>query len=336
MREFTGRSVLVTGADGFIGSHLTEVLHAAGARVTALAQYNSFGHAGWLEDLEGSVYSDIDIRFGDVRDGSFVRDLVSNREIVFHLAALIGIPYSYYAPQSYIDVNVSGTLNLLEASRAAGVARFVHTSTSEVYGTAQFTPITEAHPVIAQSPYAASKIGADMMVSAYVRSFEFPAVILRPFNTYGPRQSERAVLPTIIRQALDPECEAIHLGDLTPIRDFNYVQDIARAFAFAATAEALEFGLPYNAGSGTAITVDEAVDIVRGLCGTNKPVESDDERRRPKNSEVFELLADAERFSNDTGWTSEVDLEAGLSQTISWWRARTASGQLRQSKRFLY
>ena len=331
-----GRKVLVTGADGFIGSHLTELLVRQNADVTALTQYDSFGRNGWLDDLPEDVYSSIEIRRGDIRDSGFIDQLVEGQDIVLHLAALIAIPYSYDAPQSYVDVNINGTLNVLNASRRAGVQRVVHTSTSEVYGTAQFTPITEEHPLIAQSPYAASKIGADMMVTSYARSFDLPAVLLRPFNTYGPRQSERAVLPTIIRQAIDPECESIRVGNLTPIRDFNYVEDIAEAFIAAGTADQLDFGIPYNAGSGTGVTIGEAAKLICDICGTNKPIENDDKRHRPEKSEVFELLADAEKFQQSASWTSRVALRDGLSETVSWWRQQSENANLRRDRDMMY
>ncbi len=331
-----GQKVLVTGADGFIGSHLAELLVRQGAHVTALTQYDSFGRNGWLDDLDAEVYASIEIHRGDIRDPGFIDRLVDGQEAVMHLAALIAIPYSYDAPQSYVDVNINGTLNVLNACRRANVRRMVHTSTSEVYGTAQFTPISEAHPLVGQSPYAASKIGADMMVTAYARSFKSPAVILRPFNTYGPRQSERAVLPSIIRQAIDPDCEAIQVGNLTPVRDFNYVIDIAEAFSAACTTDRLEFGVPYNAGSGTGVTIGEAAELICDICGTNKPVEDDKSRRRPGNSEVFELLADAEKFRQISGWSSRMAFWDGLSETISWWRQQSENAKLRRDSGMMY
>jgi NAD dependent epimerase/dehydratase len=315
---YSGRTVLVTGADGFIGSHLAEALAAAGARVTALAQYNPFDSHGWLDDLAPEVRDSMRIVRGDVRDPGFVSRLVRGHEVVFHLAALIAIPYSYHAPQSYVDVNVTGTLNVLEAAREAGVARLVHTSTSEVYGTAVTTPITEDHPLQGQSPYSASKIGADMMVEAFVRSFDLPAVILRPFNTYGPRQSERAVIPTVIRQALDPACTAIRVGDVTPKRDFNFVADTVRAFLAVGEAEGLEMGSAYNAGSGVAHTVAEMIDAVVAITGCNKPVETEAARMRPEKSEVRVLLAGSDRLRRATGWQSQVDLRRGLEETVAW------------------
>lgn len=329
------KKVLVTGADGFIGSHLAESLAASGAKVTALAQYNSFGSNGWLDDIDEDVRAGLDIHRGDIRDPHFVERLTAEQEIVFHLAALIAIPFSYQAPQAYVDVNVTGTLNMLEAARRASVSRFVQTSTSEVYGTAEFTPITEAHPLHGQSPYAASKVAADMMSEAYARSFDLPVFILRPFNTYGPRQSERAVIPTVVRQALDPDCDAIRLGDLTPKRDFNFVADTVAAFAVAGTADAMEPGIAYNAGSGVAVSIGEMVEIVQRLCGVNKPVEHDAARVRPANSEVFELIASAEKFAESSGWSSETDLEAGLARTIDWWRERIQNADIRRDRDYL-
>lgn len=333
--ELSGVRVLVTGADGFIGSHLTERLVRDGAEVRALSAYNSFGSAGWLDRLAPEVRGAIDIWAGDVRDPHFVRTLVEDREIVFHLAALIAIPFSYVAPQSYVEVNVTGTLNVLEACRRAGVRRMVHTSTSEVYGTARYTPIDEAHPMQGQSPYSASKIGADHMAESYWRSFETPVVTLRPFNTFGPRQSERAVIPTVIRQMLDPACSEIRIGDLTPIRDFNYVEDIADAFCRIGTSDGVAMGEVYNAGSGRAVTIGEMIDLLRGICGTDKPVSEDAVRKRPPQSEVFELLAEATRFGAATGWSSAIGLEAGLERTVDWWRAEIATGRIRPGADYL-
>lgn len=327
--SYRGSKVLVTGADGFIGSHLVEGLVAAGAEVTALALYNSFDSHGWLDDLDDDARAAVSLVRGDVRDGAFVRRLAEGQDVIFHLAALIAIPHSYDAPQSYVDVNITGTLNILEAARAGGAGRVVHTSTSEVYGTAQVTPITEAHPLQGQSPYSASKIGADMMAMAWARSFDCPVAILRPFNTYGPRQSERAVIPTAIRQALDPACESIRLGDLTPTRDFNYVADTVDAFLRCGSADGLEFGQAYNAGSGVEVSIAEVVETIRRITGVNKPVESDAARHRPEKSEVQTLLADASALTRATGWQSSVGLEDGLAITVDWWRERIRSGAVR-------
>lgn len=325
------KKVLVTGADGFIGSHLTEQLVRAGAKVTALALYNSFDSCGWLDELEPALAREVKIERGDVRDEAFVTRLVAGHEIVLHLAALIAIPFSYAAPASYVDTNVKGTLNILEAARRAGAARVVHTSTSEVYGTAQVTPISEQHALQGQSPYSASKIGADMMAEAYARSFDLPVVILRPFNTFGPRQSERAVIPTVIRQALDPACDVVRLGDLTTSRDLTFVEDTAAAFIAAATAPSLVYGQAYNAGSGAAITIgDLARKLVRAV-GADKEIVADAERYRPANSEVRVLLADSTRFRAAAGWAPGVSLDDGAARTVAWWRARLASGRVRRS-----
>lgn len=326
---YGGKKVLITGADGFIGSHLAEALAAAGADVTALAAYNSFDSHGWLDDLPAERRAGLTLVRGDIRDAGFMEDLAREQEVIFHLAALIAIPFSYVAPRTYVETNVNGTLNVLEAARRAGAARVVHTSTSEVYGTAQTTPITEDHPLQGQSPYAASKIGADMMAEAFARSFDLPVVTLRPFNTFGPRQSERAVIPTVIRQALDPACEAIRIGDTSPERDFNYVGDIVRAFLAAGSAKNLEHGRTYNAGSGEARSIGDMIGIVQRLTGCNKPVETEAERQRPKKSEVMLLLAGAERFTAATGWSSETGFETGLGETIDWWRDRIARGAVR-------
>jgi UDP-glucose 4-epimerase len=335
LAAYRGKRVLVTGADGFIGSHLVEALVAAGAEVTALALYNAFGTTGWLDGLDDEVHEAITVERGDVRDAGFMTRLAEGHDIVFHLAALIAIPYSYAAPQSYVDVNVTGTLNVLEAARRHAVGRVVHTSTSEVYGTALRTPIDEDHPLQGQSPYAASKIGADKMAEAFARSFDLPVVVLRPFNTFGPRQSERAIIPSVIRQALDPRCAAIRVGDLTPRRDFNYVADTVDAFLRAGTATTMDYGAAYNSGTGTAVAIREVVDTVTELTGCNKPVESEAERFRPEKSEVRELLADAGRFAAATGWRPRVGLREGIERTIEWWRGRVQSGAVRRDAGYL-
>lgn len=332
--KYGNTSVLVTGADGFIGSQLTEALSAAGAKVTALAQYNAFDSHGWLDSLPPDLAGSVTLERGDIRDAAFVAGLAEGRDVIFHLAALIAIPYSYVAAQSYIDTNVTGTLNILEAARRHGVRRVVHTSTSEVYGTAITTPIAESHPLQGQSPYAASKIGADMMAEAYARSFDLPVVTLRPFNTYGPRQSERAVIPTVIRQALDPACDAIRLGDLTPKRDFNYVADTVRAFCAAGAADGLTWGAAYNAGCGEAQSIGDMVETVRRLTGCNKPVEQEAARTRPANSEVRLLLSDSTAFRQATGWAPETGFEQGLAKTIDWWRDRIAAEKVRPGQAY--
>jgi NAD dependent epimerase/dehydratase len=334
--DYDGLNVLVTGADGFIGSHLTEKLVSRGAKVTALCLYNSFDHCGWLDDLPESIRARLRSVRGDIRDAAFVRRITQGQSIVFHLAALIAIPYSYTAAQSYVETNVLGTLNVLEAARESGATRVVHTSTSEVYGTAITMPITESHPLQGQSPYSASKIGADMMAEAFARSFDLPIAILRPFNTFGPRQSERAVIPAIIRQALDPACPAILIGDNTPVRDFTFVEDTAEAFLAIGIAPKIEFGRPYNAGSGHAVTVMDIVDLVIRLTNCHKrPVDRDPARMRPAGSEVRALLADSSRLNAHTGWRTTIDLHEGVKHTIAWWRGRLANGLVRHENAFI-
>jgi NAD dependent epimerase/dehydratase len=329
--NYEGRKVLVTGADGFIGSHLAEALARHGADVTGLCQYNSFDTHGWLDGSEQKLR----LVRGDVRDPAFIGRLVRGQEIVFHLAALIAIPHSYVAAQSYVETNVLGTLNVLEACREAGVGRLVQTSTSEVYGSAVTVPISEAHRLQGQSPYSASKIGADMMAEAFARSFDLPVVILRPFNTFGPRQSERAVIPTVIRQLLDPACPEVRVGDLTMVRDFSFVDDTVAAFMTVGEVKSIAFGTPYNAGSGKAVSIGEMVDLAAGLIGCAKPIAREPERLRPPNSEVLTLLADAGRLAAATGWRPRVDLAEGLRRTIHWWRTRLAEGLVRQGSAFV-
>jgi nucleoside-diphosphate-sugar epimerase len=253
---------------------------------------------------------------------------------VFHLAALIAIPYSYAAAQSYVETNVLGTMNVLEAARQWDTERVVHTSTSEVYGTALTMPIKESHPLQGQSPYSASKIGADMMAEAYARSFDVRVVTLRPFNTYGPRQSERAIVPTIIRQALDKNCSAIMVGDTSPIRDLTFVEDTAAAFLTAGMAE-LQFGHAYNAGSQRAATIADVLDLVIELSGSKKPIHRDESRLRPQNSEVRALLADSTQFETQTGWRAHTNLRDGLERTISWWRGRLSEGRVRREMSYM-
>lgn len=329
-------NVLVTGADGFIGSTLTAKLVARGASVTALALYNSFDQCGWLDDIPKEVRSKLNVIRGDIRDPAFVRRITQRQNYIFHLAALIAIPHSYVAAQSYVDTNVTGTLNLLEAAREGSVVRMVHTSTSEVYGTAITMPITEAHPLHGQSPYSASKIGADMMAEAFTRSFDLPVAILRPFNTFGPRQSERAIIPTIIRQALDPACPAIAIGDTSPLRDFTFVEDTAEAFLAIGISPKIEFGQPYNAGSGAAISIMDLTNQVLSLTNCGKPVaEHRPDRMRPAGSEVRALLADSSRLKTDTGWEPKVELRDGLKKTIAWWRNRLGDGLVRRETEFI-
>lgn len=333
--SYVGTKVLVTGADGFIGSHLTEALVSAGAEVTALAQYNSFDSHGWLDDLPGTVRRYLTLVRGDVRDAAFISRLAAGHDIIFHLAALIAIPHSYVAAQSYVETNVLGTLNVLEAARQFGTERVVHTSTSEVYGSALTMPIEESHPLQGQSPYSASKIAADMMAEAFSRSFGLPVVILRPFNAFGPRQSERAIIGSIIRQALDPTCPAIMIGDSTTVRDLTFVTDTAAAFMAAGLAEGVEYGQPYNAGSERAIVIADLVDLIRDVTSTSKSVLQDEKRLRPTNSEVRALLADCSRFVGATGWSPKVTLREGLERTVDWWRTRLSANQVRKQQDFI-
>ncbi|MGM0586390.1 MAG: SDR family NAD(P)-dependent oxidoreductase [Pseudomonadota bacterium] len=329
---YARRNVLVTGGDGFIGSHLIEALVEAGAEVTALSLYNAFDSMGWIDDLPPETRASVNAVRGDVRDAALVHRLVARQEVVFHLAALIAIPHSYVAAQSYVDTNVLGTLNVLEAARANDIERLVHTSTSEVYGTAVTTPIDESHPLQGQSPYSATKIGADMLAEAFTRSHDLPVAILRPFNTYGPRQSERAVIPTVIRQALDPEVEAIRVGDTSPVRDFTFVADTVAAFLAIGAAPGIAFGRPYNAGSGRSVTVAETIGLILDLAESRKPVKREAARLRPERSEVRELLADHAQLSAATGWRPRTPLRVGLGRTLDWWRERLATGRVRREK----
>ena len=311
--SWSGKRVLVTGAGGFIGSRLTERLVELGASVTAFVHYNALGGSGWLDT--STVLPDVRVVAGYIVDRDSVRAAVENTEVVFHLAALIGIPYSYHAPASYVRVNIEGTLNVLQAAREVRVERLVHTSTSEVYGTAQHVPIDEAHPLQGQSPYSASKIGADKMAEAFHRSFGVPVVTVRPFNTYGPRQSLRAVIPTIISQCLGGG--PIRLGNLRPTRDLNYVTDTVEAFVCAADAPDA-IGATFNVGSGREISIGDLAALIARLAGRPLTVETEDARVRPPASEVDRLLADNGRAHSVLGWKSVVSLEEGLARTIAW------------------
>lgn len=308
------KHVLVTGADGFIGSHLVEMLVAGGYRVRALAQYNSFNHWGWLEDV--ACRDQLEVVCGDVRDPAFCRSLMQDIELVFHLAALIAIPYSYAAPDSYVDVNVKGTLNLCQAAKDAGVEMFIQTSTSEVYGTARYVPIDEQHPLQPQSPYSASKIAADAMAMSFYYAYGLPVVIARPFNTYGPRQSTRAVIPTIITQ-IASGMSTIQLGDVSPTRDFNYVLDTCRGFLALAECEDA-VGQTINIGSNTEISVGDTFDLIRELMQSDVTFEQDPARLRPANSEVLRLWCDNRKIVALTGYTPAYDLRQGLTETIRW------------------
>jgi NAD dependent epimerase/dehydratase len=318
--------VLVTGADGFIGSHLVERLVAEGAQVRAFCLYTSRGSWGWLDELTPEVRTALDVRLGDVRDARFVADATDGVEIVFHLAALIAIPYSYTAPESFVDTNVKGTLNVLEAARRAGVKRVIATSTSEVYGTPATLPITEEHALNAQSPYAATKVAADQLTLAYHRSYGLPAVILRPFNTYGPRQSARAVLPTMLRQMLAGRTE-VRLGRLDPRRDLTYVADTVDGFVRAATASGID-GATIQLGTGRSESIGELFALARRLVGVDAMAIEDPDRMRPDASEVLVLQSDPTRARDLLGWEATTSLEDGLLQTIGWLRAHPEAGEV--------
>ncbi|HEX5070218.1 MAG TPA: GDP-mannose 4,6-dehydratase [Vicinamibacterales bacterium] len=314
--ELAGRRVIVTGADGFIGSHLTEALVRAGARVTALVQYNSFNSWGWLDELADPA--GIDVRAGDIRDPHYCAGLLDGAELVFHLAALIPIPYSYAAPDSYVDTNVRGTLNLCQAARAAGVRRFIHTSTSEVYGTARYVPMDENHPLAPQSPYSASKIAADAMARSFFYSFGLPVVVARPFNVYGPRQSARAVIPTIISQLVNGASE-VRLGDLDATRDFTFVEDTCRGFLALAALDGGE-GEVFHIGSNDEISVGDVLRRIAAIMGVDARAARDDARMRPAASEVRQLRCDNRKLAAATGFRPKIPLDEGLARTIAWFR----------------
>jgi NAD dependent epimerase/dehydratase len=310
---FEGKRVLVTGAGGFIGSHLTETLAKAGARVTAMVRYNSASSIGNLSFLPADLRNGLTIAAGNIEDSDFVFRAMEGQHIVLHLAALIAIPYSYVAPRSYVRTNVEGTLNVLEAARRLGTERIVHTSTSEVYGTAVRTPIDEDHPLQGQSPYSASKIGADKIAEAYFRAFDTPVVTVRPFNTYGPRQSARAFIPTIISQALARD--AVHLGSLTPQRDMTYVADTVAGFVRAAVAPGIS-GETINLGTGKAFSIGEFATRILGLMGCDKPIVHDAARDRPANSEVMKLVSDNRAAMRLMQWQPTTSLDDGLRRSI--------------------
>lgn len=311
-----GSRVVVTGADGFIGSHLVEALAHHGAQVTALALYNSFGSAGWLDTLDPAVRGQVSVVFGDVRDAGAMTDLLAGSDYCLHLAALISIPHSYEAPQSYIDTNVHGTLNILQAARSAGTARVVIASTSEVYGTPEVVPIVETHPLQAQSPYAASKIAADQLALSFAASFGAPVMILRPFNTYGPRQSARAVITTVLSQMLAGAAE-IRVGSLTPRRDFTYVSDTVEGFVKSIHGDFLP-GDVVQLGTGDAVSVAELIDMCREVTGSDATVVSESARVRPERSEVMVLQSDPSKAADRLGWRPTVGLRAGLEKTARW------------------
>ncbi len=305
---------LITGADGFIGSHLTEMLVNKGYSVKALSQYNSFNYWGWLDDVD--CKDDIEVLTGDVRDPYYCHHIAKDVDVIFHLAALIAIPYSYVAPDSYVDTNIKGTLNICQAARENENTRVIHASTSEVYGTAQYVPIDEKHPLQPQSPYSATKIAADAMAMSFHNAFGLPVTVARPFNTYGPRQSARAVIPTIITQIANGAKE-IKLGDVSPTRDFNYVKDTCRGFV--SLAESIEaIGETVNIGSNYEISVKDTLNLVKELMGSDVEFIIDEQRLRPQSSEVFRLWCDNTKIDRLVGFTPEVPIQVGLQRTIDW------------------
>jgi NAD dependent epimerase/dehydratase len=306
--------LLITGADGFIGSHLAELLVKEGYKVQALSQYNSFNNWGWLEYID--CRNKIEVLSGDVRDPHYCKHITKDIDIVFHLAALIAIPYSYVAPDSYVDTNIKGTLNICQAALENGVKRVIHTSTSEVYGTAQYVPIDEKHPLQAQSPYSASKIAADAMAMSFFNAFNLPLTIARPFNTYGPRQSARAVIPTIISQIANGK-KQIKLGDVSPTRDFNYVADTCRGFLALARCDKA-IGETVNIGSNFEISVGETLNLIRELMNSDVEFITDEQRIRPEKSEVFRLWCDNSKIRDLTGFEPQYSIREGLKATIEW------------------
>ncbi len=316
--KICNKKVLVTGADGFIGSHLVETLLDEGCNVKAFTYYNSFNSWGWLDTFPGEKLNNIEVFSGDIRDPNGIRTAVKDMDVIFHLAALIAIPFSYHSPDSYIDTNVKGTLNVLQACRDYDIERVIVTSTSEVYGTAQYVPIDEKHPLQGQSPYSASKIGSDKIAESFFRSFGTPVVTARPFNTYGPRQSARAVIPTVTTQLLNDRKE-IMLGSIHPTRDFNYVGDVCRGLInLSKFDEAV--GREVNIGSGTEISIGSLANLLIELTGTDAEIISQDNRKRPDKSEVERLVCDNSLMNEITGWKPETALREGLLNTIEWFR----------------
>jgi len=312
------KKILVTGADGFIGSHLTEELIRRGHDVRGFIFYNSFNSWGWLDYSEKEIKRNLDIFAGDIRDPHGVHQAMKDCDIVFHLAALIGIPYSYHSPDTYVDTNIKGTLNILQAAQALGIAKVLHTSTSEVYGTARFVPITEEHPLQGQSPYSATKIGADKMAESFYRSFNTPVTIVRPFNTYGPRQSARAVIPTIITQLLNGATE-IKLGHIHPTRDFNFVKDTVAGFIAIAETPAT-IGEEINIASGQEISIGQLASEIINQINPAARIISEDIRMRPEKSEVERLLGSNEKIRRLTGWQPEYSLQKGIHEAIEWFK----------------
>ena len=325
------KNVLITGADGFIGSHLTELLIQCGYKVRAFVYYNSFNSNGWLDTLSVETKRKIEIFSGDIRDPNGIREAMIGIDIVFHLAALIAIPFSYHSPDSYIDTNVKGTLNVLQAARDTNVKRILITSTSEVYGTAQYVPITEIHPKQPQSPYSASKIGADAIADSFFRSFDLPITIVRPFNTYGPRQSARAVIPTIITQLLNGADE-IKLGDISPTRDLLFVKDTVNGFLKIAECNEL-IGHEVNIATQSEISVGDLANQIIKIINPNAKIITDSIRLRPEKSEVFRLFGSNEKLISYTNWKQEYSLEKGLKETIEWFSKKE---NLQQYKSDIY
>lgn len=317
------QTVMVTGADGFIGSHLTEELVKKGERVKAFCYYNSFGTWGWLDTLPPEIKNEIEVFMGDIRDPNGVRTAMQGQDVVYHLAALIAIPFSYHSPDSYVDTNIKGTLNVLNAARDVNTQRLLVTSTSEVYGTAQYVPIDEKHPYQGQSPYSATKIGADRLAESFYRSFDLPVTIVRPFNTYGPRQSARAVIPTIITQLLAGKT-AIHLGNLSATRDFNYVKDTAAGFMAIAGCPAA-VGQEINIATGREISIGELAEELIRQINPAAHVETEAQRLRPEKSEVERLLGSADKLRGMTDWKPQFTFEQGLAETIAFLKANLAS-----------
>ena len=329
--DLTSKKVLVTGADGFIGSHLVEALLTHGCDVRAFVYYNSFNKWGWLDSFPPERIRDLNVFSGDIRDPNGVYEAMKGCDVVFHLAALIAIPFSYHSPDSYVDTNIKGTLNVLQAARKLATQRVLITSTSEVYGTAQYAPIDEKHPLQGQSPYSATKIGADRLAESFYRSFDTPVVVVRPFNTYGPRQSARAAIPTIITQLLGGQAE-VRLGSLAPTRDFNYVKDTAQGFIALAEAESA-IGKEINIATGEEYSIADIAKLIMDELNPNARIVTDEQRLRPDTSEVFRLIGDNTLITTLTGWKPRYGLCEGLRETIAWFRE---PGNLSHYKASLY
>jgi NAD dependent epimerase/dehydratase len=331
MLNLKDKKILVTGADGFIGSHLVEALLSKGCDVRAFVYYNSWNSWGWLDTLDSNVLKDLDVVSGDIRDPHGVASAVQGCDIILHLAALIAIPFSYHSPDAYVDTNIKGTLNVLQAARQHSIERVLVTSTSEVYGTAQYAPIDEKHPTQGQSPYSATKIAADRLAESFYRSFGTPIITVRPFNTYGPRQSARAVIPTVITQLLSGETR-LKLGSLTPTRDFNYVKDTAQGFIALAESD-IEMGQEINIATGEEHSIEEVVQRLISLLNPDAQIVVDEERVRPEASEVFRLIGDNTRIKSLTAWAPQYDLSSGLRETIDWFKQ---ADNLARYKAWLY